>query len=274
MKNQKIIAIDLGGTHLRTSLVINNKIRQYIKKSTPKTKENLLKEMSNSISQLISKEITGIGIGSPGPLENGIIKNPPNLPLKNFNLKKYLENKFHKKVMIENDVHCVALAEARFGCKKNNFIVIALGTGIGGGIIINKKLYLGRSFAGEIGHIIIDKGKFFEKLWQDSRKKIIQQFGTNIMIKDLIKMKNEESEEILKEIISYTGKAVGSLINIFDPEIIIITGGIKESGPKLLDLIKKETKKYIILPHETEISYSKLDHPGTIGASLLIRYPR
>ena len=92
-----------------------------------------------------------MGTGEPGPLENGIIKNPPNLPLRNFNLKKELEKRFHKKVVIENDVHCVALAEAKLGCKKKNFVVLAFGTGIGGGIIIEGKLYTGQGYAGELG---------------------------------------------------------------------------------------------------------------------------
>ncbi|MEM0465351.1 MAG: ROK family protein [Candidatus Pacearchaeota archaeon] len=269
-KNKKVIAVDLGGTNLRVSLVKNNKIVKYIKNDTPKTKKELLKVMCDCISSLISNDIYGIGVGSPGPLENGVIKNPPNLPFRNFNLKEYLQNKFKKRVVVENDVKCVALAESKLGIKKRNFIVIAFGTGIGGGIIIDGKLYTGRNFAGELGHIILKDGKFFEVLWQETRKKTKEIFGKEILIAELIKMENRNAKEILEEMYNYIGMGIGSFINIFDPDIIVINGGFKEAGQPLLKMINESAKKYSILPHKTPIVFSKLDHPGTLGAALLL----
>ncbi|MFA5174016.1 MAG: ROK family protein [Candidatus Pacearchaeota archaeon] len=270
MAENKIIAIDLGGTNLRVALVENNKIKEYIKKNTPKEKDLLIKEIDDSISQLMVKGVKGIGMGSPGPLENGIIKNPPNLPLKNFNIQKHLESKFKKRVVLENDAHCVALAELKLGCKKKNFIVITLGTGVGGGIVINKQVYRGQGYAGELGHIILDNGKSFEILWKEAKEMMKKHFGKEILVKDLIKMNSPESNAILDYIANYVGQGIGSLINIFDPEIVILNGGIKEAGKLLISKIKKETKKYVILPRETPISWSKLEHPGILGASLLI----
>jgi len=271
MAGNKIIAVDLGGTNLRVSLIQGKKILRYIKNSTPKTKNELLKVLDESISILISKDVKGIGIGSPGPLADGIIKNPPNLPLRNFNLKKHIQDKFKKRVVLENDVHCVALAEAKLGCKKKNFIVVAFGTGIGGGIIIDRKLYLGENFAGEVGHIEVKEGKYFEILWQETRKKIHSSFGRDILIVDLIKMKDKKAKKILEDMYDYMGMALASLINVFDPEIVILNGGLKEAGEPLLSKIKASVKKYVVLPHQTEIAWSKLAHPGTMGASLLIK---
>ncbi|MDP2925958.1 MAG: ROK family protein [Nanoarchaeota archaeon] len=271
MAGNKVIAVDLGGTNLRVSLVKGNKIIRYIKNNTPKTHDELLKILDDSISILISKDVKGIGVGSPGPLENGIIKNPPNLPFKNFNLKKHLQNKFKKKVYIENDAYCVGLSEAKFGVKKKNFIVITFGTGIGGGIIINRKLYLGRNFAGELGHIVVKDGKFFESLWQDTRRNIKETFGKEVFIADLMKMADKRALDILDEMYDYIGMGIGSLINVFDPEIIVINGGFKEAGEPLLNKIKEAIKKYSILPHDTPIEFSKLEHPGTMGASLLVK---
>jgi len=270
-KTKKIIAVDLGGTNLRVALVQNNKILKYIKKATPKEKNSLIKEMEDSISKLITKDVVGIGVGSPGPLENGIIKNPPNIPLHNFNLKKHLEKRFKKKVVVENDAHCVAIAESRLGCRKNNFIILTLGTGIGGGIIINKQLYLGKSCGGELGHIVLDNGKFFETLWKDSREMIKKSFGKEMMVKELIKMNNKESNLILDYLVKYLGQGIGSLINVFDPEIVVLNGGIKETGEYFLSKIKKETQKYTIMPHATPIIWTKIEHPGILGASLLIK---
>lgn len=267
---RRVIAVDLGGTNLRVALVENNKMKKYVKKNTPKTSELLVKEMEDSISQLITKDCLGIGVGSPGPLEKGIIKNPPNLPFRNYNLEKELKNKFKKKVVIENDAHCVAIAEMKLGVKKNNFIVITLGTGVGGGIIINKQLYLGRSYGGEIGHIVLDDGKFFETKWQEARSIMQKSFGKEILVKDLAKMNSAESNLILDHIVRYLGQGIASIVNIFDPEVVVLNGGIKETGEVFLNKIKKESKKYIILPHETPIEWSKMEHPGILGASLLI----
>jgi len=123
MEGNKVIAVDLGGTNLRTAIVKNNKILKYEKKTTPKNQTDLIKELIESINNLMTKDIKGIGVASPGPLENGIIKNPPNISLQNYNLKKALRGKFKVKVEIENDANCVALAESKFGCKKNNFFI-------------------------------------------------------------------------------------------------------------------------------------------------------
>ena len=270
MAGRKIIAVDLGGTNLRVSLVQNNKVLRYIKNDTPKTKRELLKVLYDSIKILMSKDVVGIGVGSPGPLLNGVIKNPPNIPLRNFNLKKALEKKFKRKVVIENDVHCVAIAEAKIGCKKKDFIVFAFGTGIGGGIIINNKLYLGQGYAGEFGHITLHNGKYFEDLWKETRGYIQEHFGKDVLIKDLVNMNNKEANILLESLTDNIGQGIASAINIFDPEIVILNGGFKEAGDILLNKIRKQAKKHIILPRDTPITWSKLEHPGTIGASLLI----
>lgn len=269
----KIIAVDLGGTYLRVALVKKNKILKYIKKNTPKEKKALLKEMVDSISQLMKrneKDIKAIGVASAGPLKQGIIKNPPNLPLKNFNLKKFLQDKFKKRVEIGNDANCVALAEAKFGCKKKNFIVLTLGTGIGGGIIVNNNLYDGEGYGGELGHIILNEGRDLENLWKNSRELSYKYFGKVLLVKDLLAMKDKNAKKILQQTSIYLGQGIASLINIFDPEIVILSGGIKETGKAFLEIVKKQTQKYSILPKKTQISWTKLKHPGILGASLLV----
>jgi glucokinase len=214
--------------------------------------------MVDSIFSLMAEDVKAIGVGSPGPLKNGIIQNPPNLPFRNFNLKKYLEMQFKKRVVIENDAKCVAIAEANLGCRKKNFIILTLGTGIGGGIIINGKLYKGDGNAGELGHIILDNGKDFESLWKEKGGKIKELF------------ENKEKEK-LKIVSKYLGQGIASLINVFDPEVVIIAGGVRENGNRFLNMIKKEVKKYQIIPRNVEIKFSKLEHPGILGASLLVR---
>lgn len=254
----KIIAVDLGGTNLRVALLQGNKILKYTKRKTPKNKDKLLNELVKGIGELITDDVKAIGVGSPGPLKNGIIQNPPNLPFKNFNLKKYLQDKFKRKVVVENDAKCVAMSEAKLGCRKRNFIILTLGTGIGGGIIINHELYKGEGNAGELGHIILDNGKDFETLWKEKNKKI----------KELFEKKQFKT---LEKVCDYLGQGIASLINIFDPEVVIIMGGVRENGEKFLNMVRKKVKKYKMIPRNVEIKFSKLEHPGIIGAGLLVR---
>ena len=233
----KVIAVDLGGTNLRVSLVQNNKIIRYVKNKTPKTQKELVDLLFKNIEFLMSKDVDGIGIASAGPLENGIIKNPPNLPLKNYNIKAALEKKFKKRTVVCNDAHSVALAELNLGVKKKNFIVLTIGTGIGGGIIINGKLYEGQGYGGEMGHIILDNGKTFEKLvgWKYTKELSKKAFGKELMINDLIKMNTPKSKTILNQITVHLAQGIGSLINVFDPEVVVLAGGVRETGACILE---------------------------------------
>jgi predicted NBD/HSP70 family sugar kinase len=171
-----------------------------------------------------------------------------------------------------NDAHSVAFAELKLGVKKKNFIVLTIGTGVGGGIIIDGKLYEGRGYGGEMGHIILDDGKSFEKLvgWKYTKELSKKAFGKELIVSDLIKLNNPKSKAILNQITKYLGQGIGSLINVFDPEVVVLAGGVKETGQVYLNMIKKEAEKYVILPRKTPIQWSKLDHPGVLGASLLI----
>ena len=247
-----VIALDIGGTNTRIARVNNGIISHYIKLKTPHTKGTFLFLLKNEIRKLITPDIHAIAVAIAGPLKDGIIKNPPNLPLKNFNLKKYLSDLFHKRVEVENDAHCVALAELQYGCKKKNFVVIIFGTGVGGGVVINGKLYTGEGYASELGHMIIHQGKDMEYWWKLQRRK-------NIHYK------------LKQQALTHVGEGIGSVINIFDPEIVILTGGIRKNGTPYLNELRKKAYGSVLLPKKTPIIFSRLAHPGILGAGLLVR---
>lgn len=271
MAGSKIVAVDLGGTNLRVALVQGRKVLKYLKKSTPKTQKELLALMVKLISELMGKDVKAIGVGSAGPLKGGVIKNPPNLPLKNFNLKKFLSKKFKRRVEVGNDADCVALAESVYGVKKKNFLILTLGTGIGGGIIIDNKLYSGGGYAGEVGQIIVHNGKTWESYWKEQRNKCVECFGRDMMIKELFEIDNKnKAKKILKDTGVCLGEGIASLIQVLDPEIVVLMGGARETGKKFLDLIRYETHKKVSTPKKTPIVWSRIAHPGILGASLLV----
>ncbi len=268
----EIVAIDFGGTNLRAALVKKNKIIKEIKRKTPKTKKEILNEIYSLIKELISKNTKGIGVASPGPLEKGILKNPPNIPFKNFDLRGAIQNKFKIKTVVENDATCVALAEAKLGIKKKNFIILTIGTGIGGGIVINGDFYKGNGSGGELGHLILDCGKDFETLASGKAIKKItkKEFSKELLISDLLKRKDKESKKIIEKEVEYLAQGIASLINVFDPDIIELNGGVRETGQVLLDKIRKSLLKYQIIKKKIPLRWTKLKHPGLMGASLLI----
>jgi len=265
----KRVAVDLGGTHLRVGVVEDNKIIEYVKYDTPKNRKELLSLLVNSISDFMV-DVEGIGIAVPGPLEKGVIKNTPNIPLKNFDIKKFLGRRFKTRVEVENDANCVALAEAKWGCQKKNFFVLTIGTGMGGGVFIDGKLYKGTGFAGELGHIILDEGRDLEMLWKIYRKLAREYFGKDILFKELLRIGNKKSKEVLRGSSDVLAQGIVSLVNVLDPEVVVLSGGIKETGRRFLSSIKKDMKKYNFIPRKVDVTWTKLKHPGILGASLLL----
>jgi glucokinase len=270
--NRKKIGVDIGGTHIRVGLVKNNKIIKLLKEHTPKRKNEIKELLVSLIKKVNSSDVEAIGVGSPGPILKGKIINTPNLPLKNFNIKYFLFKKFNKKISVDNDANCVALAETKLGTKMKNIIILTLGTGIGGGIVIDGRLYNRGGLAGELGQMYLTPNKTFEELAGSKVvAKITKKYlGKTIFMSELIHINSSKSKALVKQIIPYYGQAIGNLINIFSPDIIILSGSFKDQQNKFLNLIKKETKKYIFSNQNYPIQWCKLKEPGVLGASLLI----
>ena len=157
---REVICIDIGGTSIKAARVNALRIKQSVEVPSPPQKAAFLKAVVRVVNELSqSKEC--VSIGSPGPLDShkGVIINPPNIPLKNFNLRKYLiKNTNANRVIIENDANAFVFGEAITGAGRgmNTIVGLTLGTGVGGGVVINKELLRGRGNAGELGHMIIN----------------------------------------------------------------------------------------------------------------------
>lgn len=266
---KQIIAFDIGGTNTRCALIEKNKIIKFDSVPTPKTKKEFLNNISRMIDIFNSRRVKGIGIAFPSTIENGVVKNPVNVPLHNFDLKSHLKNKHKKRIEILNDATCVALAEQKLSCKKKNFVVLTLGTGIGGGIIANGEIYQGLGQGSEFGHMYV-RGKDFESLWKKTKRQMQTTYGKNTLICDLVKIKEKRANQIMKKSADYLGEGIASIIAVLDPEEVIIAGGLKTSGPKFIKLINDAVKKYSFIKRNTKVSWSKIPEPGIMGASLLI----
>jgi len=286
------IAIDLGGTHFRIALVSSaGKILKLNKTKTPKKPTEIVSLISDFIEQ-VDKKIIGIGVAIASPLNSktGEVSWTKRLSYpKSFNLKKELEKKIKKPIFCENDLNATALGEAVFGSLKKvgNGVVITISTGIGGGLIINKKLYTGSNFlAGEVGHIPVDtKSKMkcnhghigdwealssalsVEKRYKEktNKKKTAKE------IVELAKSGDKISKKILKETSKYIGIGLSGVINILDPEVVVIYGSF---FLKIWPIYNKEIKKYLFMrAFNKKVRFVKTklgDNGGLLGVASLV----
>jgi len=291
------IGIDIGGTNIKGVLLSNQKIVAKIKIPTKsKTNEKIIVgQIFKCIEKLLkkNKKIDGIGIGVAGPVdfENQKILNPPNVTgLKGIDLKGEIEDKFKIKTIIDNDVHCLTLAETLLGAGKGKKMVIGigLGTGVGGGIIIDKKIVYGKSgTAGEMGHMTIDKfgrkcacgqrgcleAYINEKGIRKTAFEILGKRIDTITLYNMARKGNRKAIEIWQETGKYLGLGLANIVDSLNPDIIIVGGGIANAGELILNSAKKEMRKNILSPlaKKTSVIKAKLgEFAGAIGAGLLI----
>lgn len=275
IKEHSIIPTDLSISPYDMITKINTEIKNVIKKS-----------------MVSEKNIKGIGIGAPGPLDskNGIITCPPNLPTwLDIPVQKWVENEFTFPVKLENDANAAAFAEKWIGAGQSHddFIYMTVSTGIGAGIIADGKLLHGRKGnAGDIGHMVIDPsfgqctcGQYGCLEWIASGTAISRE-GSKIMdetlsteqVFELYEKGQSEIVTYLDRVINVLGVACVSLINTFDTEKIIIGGGVSKVGDTLFEPIRDYVGSYALNPdgRQTEIAPSKLEqNSGVIGAAAL-----
>ena len=282
-----ILAIDIGGTMIKYGLVSSDgKIlsTNKIKTEASKGLNNILNKIDNIFKGYKENNPVGIAVSGTGQI-NGmigkVIGGNPIIP--NWigtNLVKILEEKYNLPAVLENDVNCVALGEKWIGAGKDlsNFICLTIGTGIGGGIILNNQLFRGENFvAGEFGHILIKKGEFEQFASTTALIRLVKERTGKILngkeIFDLEKKEIVEYQEVISEWIENLTDGLSSIIYCFNPANIILGGGVIGQGEPLINRIKNSLFKKIgsQFKEKLNIIQAKLgNNAGMIGASYLL----
>jgi len=299
-KTAYMIAVDLGGENgIRVALmdlsyhIIKEKFGpkmeslngQKLKKSLSFLLKDFIKEIN--ISQ---EKILGIGIGLPGIIDSKL-KKVTGTPYLNWemSLEDLTLEEIGIPIVLENDVNLMALGEKTKGVaqKINNFVFVGERTGIGAGIIINRKLYKGaNNAAGEAGYLFIDP-KYAPKSIRDygcleklaSYKIIVEKakekMAKNIRVIEVFKMAAEGNSlalKIVKETLKYLAYGIANISCVLDPELVIIGGGISILPPRFLEEIKVNIRK--IIPFVPKMEFSKLGEDGVlIGAAVMVLEP-
>lgn len=281
------------------------------KTGSEKTAENIVEKLKISIKELLETskfdiaQIDSIGIGAPGQVdrEKGILISAPNLHCENLNLKAILEREFFIPTYLGNDVGIATLGEMKFGAGVgfDNFVCVFVGTGIGSGIAEHGKIRYGATgTCGEIGHIIVDAGgrpcgcggngcleayasrtaieaRIMGAL-KKGRPSIITEYMrddkaiSSKMIRKALEHKDELITQILFEASDYLSNGLATVINFYNPELIILGGGLIDAVDEFYErtITKAKTKALPIPASKIQFKKAKLgDFSGVIGACFL-----
>ena len=299
-----VLGVDVGGTNIKMGIVSSSgKIfarTNLVTKSYIRNKNELIEAVIKSIRCLLAehnlqgKNLVGIGMGLPGLInsQEGIVKFLPNIPnWRNVPLKKIFEKKIKVPTYIENDVNLITLGEWKFGAGMGarNLICMTLGTGVGGGLILDDNLYRGEGFvAGEIGHMPLNEkgpkcncGGFgcFERYvgnryLQEKAAKIFKK--KNITLEEVTALAtqgNKKAVQFWEETAAHIGNALTGVVNVLNPTRIVIGGGVSNSYRFLVKTIERtiKTRAMKVQAAMVKIVRAKLgDDAGLIGAQVLV----
>lgn len=313
------IGVDFGGTFVKLALVRfwdkGFKIEGFSSFETKNyNKDSLIEQLVIRIIKLKAEStykgnrVRGVGIGVPGRVDfdKGLVFDLTNVPgWKNVNLKEALRPKVKIPVLVDNDANLMALAESKFGAAKGHkdCICVTMGTGIGGGIILNHKVYRGINFAaGEIGHMTINENgplcvcggkgcveryignryileEAIRKLRVGAKSSIRAKLNgrysnlTLEMLTNAARKKDPFSILIWQEVGKHMGAVLANVVNLLNPEIIVVGGGVAKAGALILEPMRRIVKEraFQVSCRNLKIVPSKFSNKaGIIGAAAMV----
>lgn len=297
-KRSYIVGIDIGGTNVTLGMTDllgevcayrEFKTAVYLQKDLFEEIERCVQSMKQQL-QITDNDILGLGAGVPGVtnVSEGLVLEAPALGWKNFPVRKELASIFSFPVYVDNDVNSVVLGEHWKGIAsdKSNLIYIAIGTGIGSGIILNGELYRGSNYsAGEMGYLVTDreKVKSFQPMYEgygylesvasgsSISKELSNKLGRKVTAKEAFELyaqKHPKAIESINLMVDNLAIGMANYVSLFDPEIIVIGGGVSQSfsliSEQLIGTIRQHT------PQRCDVVQTTLGaKAGIIGAAAL-----
>lgn len=309
------IGIDIGGTNIAVGFVTDGKItsKRNIKTSKGITDIQLTKDIFDLIQDMCAdtgadiNEIKSIGIGAPGApdIKNGKTGRLVNITNAEFNFRREFEKYTKAEIFVDNDANCAAIGEAVSGAAAGcpDVVMITLGTGVGAGIIVNNKLYGGcNGAAGEIGHCIIVAGgercncgnkgcyeayasvsaliRFTEEAVKNDPGTLMAELAEKNGIDGMTsfaaaKQGDAAAKAVIDKYTEYVSIGIANVINFFQPEMIVIGGGISKEGDYLLNPVRQKTAEKVFVRgmKYAEIKAAELaNDAGILGAAMLFKY--
>ena len=317
-KGEYLVGVDFGGTKILAGIFDNSleplsnaKVSTKAQRGADAVIERIARCVQDAVDEadLSMKQVRGIGLGAPGAvdLETGTVIFAPNLEWHDVPLKKDLERVLGVPVFVDNDCNVAMLGVyvSELKSKPKTVVGIFVGTGIGGGIIVNGEPYRGFAHtAGELGHMVLDvdgpkcgcgnKGCFealasrtaiFQQIKnavKDGQKTVLtEMLGDNLEdlrsgdLRKAIRRGDKFVDHVVEEAAEYMGIAVGNLVNILNPEVVVLGGGVIEAlADEVMGVVVEVARDYILsgTSKNVEIIASKLgDNAGITGGAVLAR---
>jgi len=282
---KRVIGVDLGGTKILAGVVDGDgRIMGSVEHPTPTMSQAaLLDALESSVRELLAPDIGAVGFGIPSRLDHrkGIALGAVNIPLRDVAFESEMERRLGLPVGVDNDANVAALAEFTFGAGRDarDLVMLTLGTGVGGGVVLDGQLYRGWA---ELGHMVIvedgepcqgacsGRGHVESYCSGGAADRLARRvIGPGATARDLV----AREHEALNEIGSHLGAAIGSLANIFNPEVVVIGGGFGvAAGERLLQPARSVILREALAPagQEVRLALAELGgKAGLIGAALV-----
>ena len=309
-----IVGVDLGGTNIAAGAMTEDGSKSFAMRSIPThsamgdeaVAERIVTLVEDVISATIEatdsvrSDFLGVGIGAPGPLDrrHGVVLVAPNLGWKDFPLRQRIHERLSLPTTLDNDANCATFGEWWQGAARGgtNVVGLTIGTGIGGGLILDGHLYHGSSdMAGEIGHTTIDlNGRHCKcgnygcleayasgpAIATRAREVLVREEGessipamvdgkladiTAQIVYDAAKAGDPVANEIVRDTARYLGAGIANLLNIFNPDIVVIAGGVTEAGDALFVPMRAEVRRRAFGPAVKAVRIVPGELPGTAG---------
>ena len=271
------IGVDIGGTSIVAARFSESELleRAEVPTGSNRPAEEIMESLYEAIEKVITDEVIGIGIGMPGfmNVETGEILQINNIPSFNgFAIKPRVEERFNLPAFQNNDANCFALGEAYYGAGKKytNMVGVTLGTGLGGGIILNRKIHTGlMGGAGELGcvpfHGGISEDICSAALFKNKYK------STGVELYKKAKAGDQESQAVFDELATNIGELLRIVMYVLSPEAFVIGGSVANSWDLLEKPLRKEVDKFLVpmISSKVELVPAQLDNAGLYGAAAL-----
>ena len=290
-----IIGVDLGGTNIVVGALSADGGTEYAMRSeltrASQGADSVVDRMVSMIDTVIAEAVAsgqkrenclGVGVGAPGPLdrERGIVITTPNLGWTNFPLRQVIADRVGLIATLDNDANCATLGEWWLGAARGgtNVVGMTIGTGIGGGLILDGRLYHGASdVAGEIGHMTIDvtgrrcgcgnygcleayasgpsiAERAREALEGDTTSLLHEMVASDLTrltaatVYDAAKKGDSIALEVVRETARFLGTGLANLLNVFNPDVVVIAGGVTQAGAPLFEPLRREVRRRAFRP--------------------------
>ena len=309
MASPRVIALDLGGTKLLSGVVDDQGVveKRVVAATDVSSEEAVLLQVEEAVQELLEDDIGAIGIGIPSTIDQrrGEAIDSVNIPLSDVPLRDRLHERFDVPVAIENDANAAALAEQRHGAGRGSrqMVMLTLGTGVGGGLILDGELYRGAiGAAAELGHITLDlhgppcqgncpgrghleamasgtaaNGYAREAAERNPEGDLGQAAAEGKMVDarlavELAARGPGDARDVLDHVGFHLGVGIASFVNIFNPELVVIGGGFSRAGDLLFEPARRVVSERALSPARDEVKIVPAllgVEAGLIGAGLV-----